>query len=239
MSKEQIVNLGSFYVNGFRIGIVSNTTASVGVGLCRDSTNVFDIVMASPVTINMSVNGINGLDTGTFAANTCYSIFVISDSSGFNSPAALASLSLTAPVLPGGYDIFRRVGFVAGDGSTHLLPFSQTGSGSEKFYLFQDPVYILVNGTQTSFTSVGTTVVVPSISGIRVLLQVNFTPVAASDTAKIRAGSSLATNGQTITGQEGGVVISSTINTISKLAIEYKVSAGAVDIGVIGVVDSL
>jgi hypothetical protein len=239
MSKQQVINLGFYYVNGFRIGIVDNTNASVSVGLCRDSTNVFDIVMSSSKTLNMATNGVNGLDTGTFAASNCYNVFVIADSSGFNSPAVLASLNITSPVLPGGYDIFRRVGFITSDGSTHIIVFNQIGTGSEKFYLFQDPVSILSGGTQTAFTSVSTIAVVPSILGIRVILQSAFTPAAASNTANVRAGGSLGTNGQTVTGQVTGVVLNSTIQTISKLAVEYKVSAGSLSLGIVGVVDSL
>jgi len=239
MSKEQIVNLGMLYVNGLNTSIGSNTTAVLSSGQCRDSTNVFDITLPSSVIINFRANGVNGLDTGTFDDSVCYNVFVISDSSGFNSPAGLASLSVTSPTLPSGYNIFRRVGFVTTDSSVHLIPYDQVGTGSSKRYIFDDPVQILSSGTQTTFTAIDTRPYIPSISGIFVQVRASFTPAAASNTASVRSGSSTGTTGQTLTGQVTSVVVNGAFDLVSKLHIDYKVSAGSLNLFLNEVVDEL
>lgn len=79
-------------------------------------------------TIDFTVNGVNGLDTGAFAASTWYYIYLISNKVAVN---ALASLSATAPTLPAGYTLTFRAGAVISDGSTHLVPLVQKGNWTQ------------------------------------------------------------------------------------------------------------
>ena len=77
------------------------------------------------VTINATVNGANGLDTGALATSTWYNIWLISNGTV---TAALASLSATAPTMPSGYTYKVRMGAMKTDGSSKFLRSVQLGS---------------------------------------------------------------------------------------------------------------
>lgn len=62
---------------------------------------------AVSVVINATVNGANGLDTGSLAISTWYNVFLIDNGTAV---AGLASLSATAPTMPSGYTFKCRVG---------------------------------------------------------------------------------------------------------------------------------
>lgn len=69
--------------------------------------------------INFNTTGANALDSGTKAANTWYSIWLISDGVQV---AALASTSSTAPTMPSGYTFKLRVGWVRTDSTGNAFP---------------------------------------------------------------------------------------------------------------------
>lgn len=84
-----------------KIDITANTallTSLAGFSVSRKSVSV---------TLNVAVNGANGLDVGSLTANTVYYTFLIDNGS---ITASLASLSSTAPTLPSGYVYACRVG---------------------------------------------------------------------------------------------------------------------------------
>src|SRR5579859_2826680 len=137
-----IVNLPFLYINGLGIsndGTTPNTLLDVAVGQCRDSTNVFDIALNSSIQISTAFSGINGLDTGSITASTVYAIYVIADSLNVNVPAGLLSLSLTTPTLPGGYNIFRLIGFCTIDSSSHILKGYWVGASNTRSFVFDAP----------------------------------------------------------------------------------------------------
>jgi hypothetical protein len=81
------------------------------------------------LTINLAVNGVNGLDTGVQGAAGFYHIFLISNGS---TTAGLASRSATAPTMPGGYTYKKRVGTVVcdlGAGQTSGVTISNASPG--------------------------------------------------------------------------------------------------------------
>ncbi|MBI1215695.1 MAG: hypothetical protein GC185_07745 [Alphaproteobacteria bacterium] len=86
---------------------------------------VFDTGLS--LTVDFSASGANGLDTGSIAASSFYHIWLISNGS---TTAALASLSATAPTLPGGYGYKLRVGAVVTDSSTVLMRTRQAGNAA-------------------------------------------------------------------------------------------------------------
>lgn len=78
------------------------------------------------VTINMTVNGANGLDTGAVALNTIYNVWLIDNGAA---SAGLASLSSTAPTMPSGYTYKCRLGTAVTKGAnTQLQTFLQLGN---------------------------------------------------------------------------------------------------------------
>jgi len=80
------------------------------------------------LTINSAGSGANGLDTGTLAASSWYSIWVIYNPMT-KMTAGLLSLSSTAPTLPSGYTYKARAGWVRTDATANKYPlgFTQVG----------------------------------------------------------------------------------------------------------------
>lgn len=246
MSKQQIVNAPSLYVEGLAVLRLSNTTFRLYNGKCRDSNNVFDMSLASNTTINAAVNGVNGLDTGSFAASKCYAVFVIGDSAGYSATAGLMSLSATAPVLPTGYDIFRRVGWMFSDASTYFIHYDVEGHGSIKEYHIDEPIAIITAGTDATFTAVDLSEKVPAYANnLSIRLQLDLTPNAAGDAAYFRSGGSSATNGAVIYGNVAGEKASQEKTVLAKLVtgaptIEYKVTAsGSLNALLLGFIDHI
>lgn len=91
-------------------------------------TNFIGVTNSSVKTLTLTVNGANGLDTGSLSADTNYYIFVIYNTSSGVS-GVLASLSATAPTMPSGYTYKRFVGMFRTDGSSNIATgYSQVGS---------------------------------------------------------------------------------------------------------------
>lgn len=242
-NKVQIVNSSYSLIDSLSVSWASNTTLTLAAGTCRDSTNKFDIALTAAATINAAVVGANGIDTGTFAASKCYAVFVIDDTSKANTPKGLISLSATAPTLPGGYDVFRRVGWAFSDGSTHFLLVYQAGNGSTRQYFFDAPVSAVSAGTSATFLAVDLSQLVPAVDNLPIRLQLDLTPNAANDAGYIRAGGSSATNGVVMYGSVAAKKSSQEANVLAKLVtaaptIEYKVTAsGSLNALIVGFTD--
>lgn len=96
--------------------------------LQNDSGSSF---MASSVneTVDITVSGVNGLDTGSEAGSTWYFIWSIAKVDG--TVDSLLSLSSTAPTLPSGYTFKSLVGAVRNDSSSNFIPITQNGNKVE------------------------------------------------------------------------------------------------------------
>jgi hypothetical protein len=101
-----------------------NTKLDVAAGVCADSTNA-QILSVAAGTIDCGTTGANGLDTGSLANSTWYHVFAIGKTDG--TTALLASTSVSAPTMPTGYTLKRRIGSFKTDGSAHILTFIQNG----------------------------------------------------------------------------------------------------------------
>jgi len=101
-----------------------NTKIDVAAGVCADDTNALMLTLPAG-TIDCTMIGANGLDAGALANSAWYSVFAISKTNG--ATALLASTSVIAPILPSGYTLKRRIGFVRTDGSARLRAFHQYG----------------------------------------------------------------------------------------------------------------
>ncbi|MDH5664735.1 MAG: hypothetical protein OEY10_00355 [Nitrosopumilus sp.] len=73
-------------------------------------------------SVDLTVSGAGGLDTGSEANSTQYYLYVIFGTSGSN---LLLSLSATAPTMPAGYTYKRRISSTYNDGSGDLLKLAQ------------------------------------------------------------------------------------------------------------------
>lgn len=120
------------------------------------------------VTADITVSGVNGLDTGSEAANTWYYGYVIVKPDG--TKAALLSVSATSPTMPTGYTYKARVCAVRNDAGSNFNWFRQ--HGNEVFY---DELSQVTGLTATIATAVDISTFVPPIAiefTIGALLQV-------------------------------------------------------------------
>ena len=228
MSQEQIVNAPNLYLDGLNLARASNTTLTVSVGQCRDSTNVLDMFVTSTLTINGAINGANGLDTGTLAASTVYYVYLISDLQGFNPTAALISTSPNSPHMPYGYGAIRKLGRVLTDGSGNFLLFYSTGLGRDKYIQLDSLLTLLTNGTSTSFAAINCLIGIGGSSTIAmstpVTLVVTYTPNNVNNLLSIRPTGSSASDGNT------PVVIRANVNSgvliLSNIQINPGINSG-------------
>jgi hypothetical protein len=223
------------FIAGLRVVCDSLTQCTIGVGQCADSTDTYKIDVPSALTVTITTSGAGGLDTGSEAASTWYAVFVISDSTGTNSPVGLFSLSATSPTLPSGYDIFRRVGWVRNNASSDFRRFEQQDSGSSRLIRYQESLtdlLVLNAGGATSYTDISLTSYVPTTSEVANL----YTATISKDFFFRPDGSSL---DPFIRVNEGGALIF-TIQCPSQI-IEYEGQspAGSLNVNVLGYLDDL
>lgn len=238
-----IVNLGNKYVNGCALSYVGNTSITMASGQVRDSSDVNDIVIPSLCTVNAALNGVvNGLDTGSLAASTLYAVYAIADSTAFRPAGCLLSLSFSQPTLPFGYDMYRRVGAVKTDGSSHLLDFTQNG---RYMYYAAAIATAITAGAATSFTAIDLSADVPSVSGgiITILKAVLTADAGATRTVALRATGSSSAAGQVIASSPASTVTTASLVAPSNsvASVDYLVSnaSAAVAISVFGYIDQL
>ncbi len=230
------------YVNGLIPSRASNTTITLATGSARDSTDASNIVLGSSATIDFGVSAVvNGIDTGAIAASKVYAVHVIGDSMGKNATGGLVSLSGTAPALPSGYDMFRLVGYLVSDSSSHLLKGYTVGSGSSRMFMYDAAIATAVTaGAATTYTAVDLTAFVPAVDLTPVYVYSAYTPATANNTVKY-VPSGQTGDSHTQTGQVAAKISDAQVKLISKLIttapkIDYKVanSSDAVAISVEG-----
>lgn len=116
--------------------LVVSVTSNTQVNVTADAITLFDGTNYSTgasvnVTAATGTSGVNGLDTGTVANATFYSVWVIQNTAS-GALAALISTSATAPTMPTGYAKKARVGWVTtASGATNLLKTLQNGRRSQ------------------------------------------------------------------------------------------------------------
>lgn len=201
---QQSTNAGLIYLNGCNLARTGNKTLTVAAGQARDATNTFDIFVPSAITITGTVNGPNGLDTGTLQASKMYYVYLAYDVT-LNLPACtFISLSSTAPVMPARYTSAVVIGVWATDGSTNFRDWVQYGDGIDRTYSYVTPAAFLTAGTQTGATPIDISAFVPNVLGMPISISYAFTPAAANRTASI--GGVAAINGQVAAVAMNGII---------------------------------
>ncbi len=194
MPNTPIVNAGLLYVNGLNIAKTAAKTLSVSAGAARDSSDTNDMSLAASVTINGAAVGANGVDIAALAASSQYAVYLIGDSTLYQDVAAILSLNNSAPSLPGGYDMYRRIGWIRTDGSSNILQFWQYGNGQERQYYWDVGISELSGGSSTTFAAIDLATSVPPIA-CQVLFDVTFTPDGATEVAEFLPFGSAASSG--------------------------------------------
>lgn len=146
------------YADKINLTVQRNATnPTYQIDIDADYLVVENVGLASiDLTASIDVSGANGLDTGTEATSTWYSVWVICDDDG-SSVASLLSTSATAPTMPTGYTKKRRIGWVYNDDSGDFVDFYRAGDFAEVPYL-----YVLdTSSPATNWTDVSCASVVP------------------------------------------------------------------------------
>jgi hypothetical protein len=155
-------------INGLVVAWTSVSTVTIGVGVCRDNNDNFTIRTTAPIVANIAVAGAGGLDTGAEAASTWYAVFVIADSTGVLPVNSLLSLPGNTPtLLPAGYDIWRRVGYVRNNPSSDFREFVTYGQGAERSIQYRDALSSrqqLTGGASTGVAGVNCGSLIPNSS---------------------------------------------------------------------------
>ena len=175
------------YVNGLTASLLSTTTLTLNTGACSDSLNIIDMVVPTAITIIGTTQGVNGIDNDdTLTASSFYYVFVIGDSSGFNKPAGLISLSPTAPLMPYGYDSFRMVDIKVTDGSSHFLISFTNGNYEYREFIYDAPLTTGSSALTTSYVALPLTACVAPIGTPSVKFIAKFTPNSAGNIAYVQ-----------------------------------------------------
>jgi len=150
----------SLPISGLNLTRTGNRTLSIGAGQCKDTTDtkVLQIAAGSTVDIDADSTGINGLDTGTIAASTAYSVWVVKGSGNVGGLLS-ASFDAASVSFPSGTTAVRRVGTVITDsaGTPALIPFGQAGGSNERKMTWTTAAStrkVLDKGKATSWTAV-------------------------------------------------------------------------------------
>lgn len=154
-------------------GTSATTTVTADEIILENSSNNYQTLRAVSLSIAGTSVGANGLDTGSLAANTWYSTWVIWNGT---TTSGLMSLSATAPTMPSGYTYKARTGWIRTDGTANKYPLSFTQSGRRVQYKVAAgsnvvALPIMSSGTQGSTTvptwvAVSTGAFVPATASI-------------------------------------------------------------------------
>lgn len=143
-----------------------------------------DAMVASTVseTVDITVSGAGGLDTGSEAGNTWYYVYVIAKADG--TVDGLLSTSSTSPTMPSGYTFKALVGVVRNNGASNFVAFRQGGN----VVCYVGYQQALSGGTSTSEANISTSTLVPPIAtAVQVQLEHTMTTGgAAQSTAALK-----------------------------------------------------
>lgn len=199
-------------VQGIRKNLVVSTTGTNATvsATCdelsvENGSNSYATLRSVNLTINTAVTGANGIDVGSIAASTWYSVWAIYNGT---TTSGLVSLSATAPTMPNGYTYKARIGWIRTDATVNKYPFSMKQNGARAEYVVAAGSNITtlpqfasgVSGTPgTTLTAVPTANFIPSTAAeVHTLLYVNGASTAQAgpnSVATIQGGSGIYMSG--------------------------------------------
>ncbi len=232
-----------FYANGLGLsnnGTTPNTKLNVATGACMDSTGVYQLESTLPLVIDAATNGLNGLDTGSLAASLVYSVYLVADPVDQNTMGAMISLADT-PLMPFGYSVYKLIGYITTDASSHFLKgYWTAGNSGTRTFTYDAPIIALTAGTQTSYTGVALTTFVPAVANTPVSIYSNFAANAAGNVENLQGYNSTGDAVTVVAPVATGVGNTTSLNTVlaqlntAAPSIKYKITAGALSLYVAG-----
>ena len=202
----------------------------IAVGKWTDSTLEEIMELESPLTIQLDVAGLNGLDTGAKANSTWYYVYLIKRLDN-GTVSGLFSASATSPTLPANYSVFRKIGAVVTDGAGAIRGFFQKGND---FTLKLNA--IIINGVTASTSAVLTTVICPPNEKAKIVFMMADGTTGATTRYYALVSSPLVTDSTVsvtnnnyievaITGYRAFSSISYTVQTDSSSRVRYKTTS--------------
>jgi len=187
---EMVNALASGPLVGLQVSWKTANQVEIARGRCPSDDNTYDIDVSSPITVDMTVSGAGGLDTGSEASSTWYAVWAIGKNRE-STTSGLLSLSGTTPTMPAGYQLKRLVGWVRNDGSGNFRKFSQRGGGLTRRCYFDDRSNLAVSdGSATTFTNKNLSEWVPPGCDLAILMTALRTLSVATDRLLLRPGGS-------------------------------------------------
>jgi hypothetical protein len=187
-------------VNALKVQATSNTAVTITAdrAILLSGSGATTVSTVS-LTLGTGTSGANGLDTGSIATSTWYSVWIIYNGS---TVAGLLSTSATSPTMPSGYTYKMRVGWVRTDGSSNLIRTIQYGNRTQ--YIATSSGYpTLASGSASQWTAVSVVNFVPTTAsqiGLSLFLE-NSTAaraaIAANNSATSLSGSFMYSFGNT------------------------------------------
>lgn len=155
---------GSIYPDNIDLIIAMNATnpnyqIDIDAGclmLWTATTYVGQAFISINVTVDITVAGANGLDTGSEAASTWYYIWVIGKTDG--TVAGLLSISSTAPTMPSGYTLKRLIGAIRNDGSSNFIP----GTWNNGYFWYNAPQQVYSGNGTAAWTDRNCSAMIPA-----------------------------------------------------------------------------
>lgn len=238
-------NDGDAVTTGFTISTAVVGAGGLDQGTMANNTHYAVYVISSSrySWINLPPSELESLSVPPFTTPSPNAAVV--QDSDYVQANVIISTSFTSPLLPFGFDQFRRIGAVLTDGSANFLPFDQRGNGVDRSLTYRTSIATDVTaGSSGTFAAVNVSASIP-VASIYGLFRVTFTPTAANDELSLRCGDSATDAAQAaLSGSVNAVVTVGMLNcpvgaTLAS-GIDYKVDAGsAVAINVQGYVDEL
>ncbi len=227
VQNDSVIRLPNLYKYGLSISNFSATSKKLIVsdGMCRDSNNAVDIEVGSELTLDGSVNGANGLDSGTIAVNKMYAIYVIADSRYNLLVAGLISLaSNETPTIPKNYDSYRLIGYWSTNGTPNFYYGHYQGTGNDLIFWYGGTYNIILSaGNATSLTDVYLDAFVPPVDNTLAVITAEFIPASSGNYCRIGSPVSLAADFFQY-GQVDGIKI------VSQLSVNSQISSGVIAI---------
>lgn len=225
------------YINGLEISNDASTPdeiINIAAGQCRDSSDVYFLESDASISVDNTVSGLGGLDTGTVAASTLYAVYLVGDAVSGNATSAMISTNMTNPLLPFGYNVYRKIGYVRTDGSSDFLLGYWVGNNNARKFLYDAPIATAITaGAATSYTAVTLTTFVPAVENTPVYVAYDMTPAAASRIMSLTPFDGTG-DAFSATSQVTGVHVTGNAMVVANLdsgapKIKYKWSAGGGD----------
>lgn len=150
-------------LSGSANGISAAASFSADELVLKSNYGAYTTLRSVTISPSLSSSGVNGLDTGTSAASTWYSVWVIWNGTTI---AGLFSLSATNPALPSGYTHSARVGWVRSDGTANKYPLSFVQSGRSWRYKVSPGTNVL--GTPVMSSGTAGNIATPTYSAVSI-----------------------------------------------------------------------